>query len=355
MGAVFASAARAPLTSLASVVEMTGDFALTLAVMLAVAIASMTSRALSYGTIYITKLLRRGTDIDRATPGGPWPTSRSPTPCAPSACRSRSPPPTAAARHRTGPHCPGPAIYQADTQTLFATESITQALRQSEIPIGRDHHHRRLARRRTQARRRHLAAGQHPRDRPARPSAPPAAPGAHPGPRRPHLACSPRRPAGYPNATPTANTMPSPPTGETSHRERRDVRRTVRKNLFRTDRGSRGLPGNARASRRLRPDGRTDGPGAAGSATPSRRRKPRPHRLGGFLDGHPPGLDRFTGGPAQREAGGQQPGGQGGVDVAAVLAALDELEHPLEDRASARARQPALRSWARAARGRILG
>src|ERR1700719_3934173 len=68
MGAVFASAARAPLTSLASVVEMTGDFALTLPVMLAVAIAAMTSRALSYGTIYTTKLLRRGTDIDQAAP-----------------------------------------------------------------------------------------------------------------------------------------------------------------------------------------------------------------------------------------------------------------------------------------------
>jgi len=50
MGAVFASAARAPLTSLASVVEMTGDFALTLPVMLAVAIASTISRALSYGS-----------------------------------------------------------------------------------------------------------------------------------------------------------------------------------------------------------------------------------------------------------------------------------------------------------------
>jgi CIC family chloride channel protein len=36
MGAVFTSAARAPLTSLASVVEMTGDFTLTLPVMLAV-------------------------------------------------------------------------------------------------------------------------------------------------------------------------------------------------------------------------------------------------------------------------------------------------------------------------------
>ena len=68
MGAVFTAAARAPLTSLASVVEMSGDFSLTLPVMLAVAIASTLSRALSYGTIYTTKLLRRGTDIDLATP-----------------------------------------------------------------------------------------------------------------------------------------------------------------------------------------------------------------------------------------------------------------------------------------------
>jgi CIC family chloride channel protein len=68
MGAVFASAARGPLTALASVVEMTGDFTLTLPVMLAVAIATLTSSAISYGTIYTTKLLRRGTDIDRARP-----------------------------------------------------------------------------------------------------------------------------------------------------------------------------------------------------------------------------------------------------------------------------------------------
>jgi CIC family chloride channel protein len=66
MGAVFTAAARAPLTSLASVVEMSGDFSLTLPVMLAVAIATAVSRTLSYGTIYTTKLLRRGTDIDQA-------------------------------------------------------------------------------------------------------------------------------------------------------------------------------------------------------------------------------------------------------------------------------------------------
>jgi hypothetical protein len=45
---------------------MTGDFTLRLPVMLAVAIATTTRRALSYGTIYHTKLLRRGRDIDRA-------------------------------------------------------------------------------------------------------------------------------------------------------------------------------------------------------------------------------------------------------------------------------------------------
>jgi CIC family chloride channel protein len=68
MGAVFAAAARAPLTAVASVVEMTGDFTLSLPVILAVAIATGVSRSLSYGTIYTTKLLRRGIDLDR---GGP--------------------------------------------------------------------------------------------------------------------------------------------------------------------------------------------------------------------------------------------------------------------------------------------
>ena len=72
MGAVFTSAARAPLTSLASVVEMTGDYTLTLPVMLAVAIATVVSRALSYGTIYTTKLLRRGIDIDHAPSADPF-------------------------------------------------------------------------------------------------------------------------------------------------------------------------------------------------------------------------------------------------------------------------------------------
>jgi CIC family chloride channel protein len=50
------------------VVEMTGNFGLALPVMLGVGVAAGVSRRLSYGTIYTTKLLRRGTDIDRPKP-----------------------------------------------------------------------------------------------------------------------------------------------------------------------------------------------------------------------------------------------------------------------------------------------
>ena len=143
MGAVFASAARAPLTSLASVVEMTGDFALTLPVMLAVAIASTTSRALSYGTIYTTKLLRRGTDIDRTTPwraladlkiADAMRPFRPPLPVPPATTASTTAASTGggdAAPEKAA--LPGPVIYQADPQALFATESLAQALRQLEV------------------------------------------------------------------------------------------------------------------------------------------------------------------------------------------------------------------------------
>ncbi|MGH7758043.1 MAG: chloride channel protein, partial [Candidatus Dormibacteria bacterium] len=68
MGAVFAAAAQAPLTALASVAEMTGNFTLLLPIMLAVGLAAGVSKRLTYGTIYTTKLLRRGTDIERPRP-----------------------------------------------------------------------------------------------------------------------------------------------------------------------------------------------------------------------------------------------------------------------------------------------
>jgi chloride channel protein, CIC family len=144
MGAVFASAARAPLTSVASVVEMTGDYTLTLPVMLAVAVATAVSRGLSYGTIYTTKLLRRGQDIDRAAPWRAFGDLKAadamrplPAPLpVPGESRAAH---AAAALPRTlqGPVTLGEATWQGDPQAVFAGESLAQALRQLAV-YGRD-------------------------------------------------------------------------------------------------------------------------------------------------------------------------------------------------------------------------
>lgn len=69
MAAVFAGGTRAPLTASASVLEMSGDFGMVLPVMLGTALASAVSARLSHGTIYTTKLLRRGIDIERPKTG----------------------------------------------------------------------------------------------------------------------------------------------------------------------------------------------------------------------------------------------------------------------------------------------
>jgi CIC family chloride channel protein len=136
MGAVFASAARAPLTSLSSVVEMTGDFSLTLPVMLAVAIATATSRAISYGTIYTTKLLRRGTDIDRPGPQQPF--------SALTVADAMRPFPVpldtrgdVGARSDAAIGTVGPVTRLSDPQALFASESLGESLRRLER-YGRD-------------------------------------------------------------------------------------------------------------------------------------------------------------------------------------------------------------------------
>jgi CIC family chloride channel protein len=155
MGAVFTSAARAPLTSLASVVEMSGDFSLTLPVMLAVAIATTVSRALSYGTIYTTKLLRRGTDIDQAAP---WRALQDlkitdvmrpfrpalPVPPGQAAANGDGTAPSAQGDSPVGngsapepDPIPGLVTRRHDLQALFASESFSQALRQLEV-YGRD-------------------------------------------------------------------------------------------------------------------------------------------------------------------------------------------------------------------------
>ena len=138
MGGVFGAAAQAPLTAIASVVEMTGNFSLILPVMLATGLAAATSKRLSYGSIYTTKLLRRGIDIYRPRAStfleslsvrdvmqpisdgealGPGRPGKEPSPAAPVA---------------------GTVIQRSKPQSVMADESLEQAMRQLAIygPLG---------------------------------------------------------------------------------------------------------------------------------------------------------------------------------------------------------------------------
>jgi len=64
MGAVFAGAARAPITAVIILFELTGEYTIILPLMTAIVLATLVSRALSRDTIYTAKLRRRGIDLD---------------------------------------------------------------------------------------------------------------------------------------------------------------------------------------------------------------------------------------------------------------------------------------------------
>jgi CIC family chloride channel protein len=63
MGAVFAGAARAPITAVIIMFELTGEYTIILPLMTAIVLATGMSRALSTDTVYTLKLRRRGIDI----------------------------------------------------------------------------------------------------------------------------------------------------------------------------------------------------------------------------------------------------------------------------------------------------
>src|ERR1044071_3775793 len=65
MGAVFAGAARAPITAVLIIFELTGDSASVLLLMPSVVLAPGVSARISPDTIYTLKLRRRGIDILR--------------------------------------------------------------------------------------------------------------------------------------------------------------------------------------------------------------------------------------------------------------------------------------------------
>jgi CIC family chloride channel protein len=64
MGAAFAGAARAPITAVIVLFELTGQYTIILPMLTAIVIAALTSKALSRDTIYTLKLRRRGIDLD---------------------------------------------------------------------------------------------------------------------------------------------------------------------------------------------------------------------------------------------------------------------------------------------------
>ncbi|PZS37839.1 MAG: hypothetical protein DLM62_17000 [Pseudonocardiales bacterium] len=67
MGAVFAGAARAPITAVIIIFELTGDYTIILPLMATIALATGVSTLLSRDTIYTLKLRRHGIDLMRGT------------------------------------------------------------------------------------------------------------------------------------------------------------------------------------------------------------------------------------------------------------------------------------------------
>ena len=64
MGAVFAGAARAPITAVIIMFELTGEYTIILPLMAAIVLATGISHLLSQDTIYTLKLRRRGVELD---------------------------------------------------------------------------------------------------------------------------------------------------------------------------------------------------------------------------------------------------------------------------------------------------
>ena len=72
MGAVFAGAARAPITAVVIMFELTGEYSIILPLMAAIVLATGISHRLSGDTIYTLKLRRRGVDLsapEQTSPG----------------------------------------------------------------------------------------------------------------------------------------------------------------------------------------------------------------------------------------------------------------------------------------------
>jgi CIC family chloride channel protein len=71
MAAVFSGAARAPITAIIMLFEMTMDYRIILPLMIAVVISTIVARSIKREGIYTTKLIRRGIDIGQLEQSSP--------------------------------------------------------------------------------------------------------------------------------------------------------------------------------------------------------------------------------------------------------------------------------------------
>ena len=140
MGGVFAAASQAPLTAIASAIEMTANFTLILPIMLACGVAAALSKHFSYGSIYTTKLLRRGIDIERPRTATVLQTLTVADVMQPltRSLNGHSRPPSAASTQQDGgavadeqwESLAGRPTRISQPQELFGEETLQQALRQ---------------------------------------------------------------------------------------------------------------------------------------------------------------------------------------------------------------------------------
>jgi CIC family chloride channel protein len=72
MGAVFAGAARAPITAVVIMFELTGEYSIIVSMTAAIVLATLTSKLLTGDTIYTLKLHRRGIDLSAPAPASPF-------------------------------------------------------------------------------------------------------------------------------------------------------------------------------------------------------------------------------------------------------------------------------------------
>ncbi|MCX3062634.1 chloride channel protein [Streptomyces beihaiensis] len=71
MGAVFSGSARAPITAVVILFELTGEYSIILPMMLAIVLATVVSKLMTGDTIYTLKLRRRGIDLGGPVAGAP--------------------------------------------------------------------------------------------------------------------------------------------------------------------------------------------------------------------------------------------------------------------------------------------